>query len=117
MTDDHDIAANLRAVQARIAAAARAAGRDPAAITLVAVAKTEPPRQEGAETGPNLRDWPFASRRATRANRGDRSRSFDKRNARSNVAAQAMKCAHHRVRTMPFRLRRARVVFQPRRHG
>jgi hypothetical protein len=37
------IAAALAAVQARIAAAARRAGRDPAAITLVAVSKTHPP--------------------------------------------------------------------------
>ncbi len=37
-----DIAANLRAVQARIAAAAIAAGRDAAGITLVAVSKTKP---------------------------------------------------------------------------
>ena len=36
------IAANLAAVRERIAAAARAAGRDPAAITLVAVGKTHP---------------------------------------------------------------------------
>ena len=35
-----DIAANLTAVQERIAAAAREAGRDPAAVSLVAVAKT-----------------------------------------------------------------------------
>jgi len=34
------IAANLAAVRARIAAAARAAGRDPASVTLVAVSKT-----------------------------------------------------------------------------
>ena len=37
------IAANLAAVRARIAAAARAAGRDPAAVALVAVSKTQPP--------------------------------------------------------------------------
>lgn len=37
---DIDVAANLRAVLDEIAAAARAAGRDPAAITLVAVTKT-----------------------------------------------------------------------------
>lgn len=37
------VAANLRAIEARIAAAARAAGRDPAAIALVAVSKTHPP--------------------------------------------------------------------------
>ena len=35
-----DIAANLAEVRARIAAAARAAGREPAAVTLVAVSKT-----------------------------------------------------------------------------
>jgi pyridoxal phosphate enzyme (YggS family) len=35
--------ANLRAVQERIAAAARRAGRDPAGITLVAVTKTQSP--------------------------------------------------------------------------
>ena len=37
-----DLAANLRAVQERIAAAASRAGRDPGAITLVAVTKTQP---------------------------------------------------------------------------
>jgi pyridoxal phosphate enzyme (YggS family) len=37
-----DIAANLAAVKARIAAAARAAGRAPESVTLVAVAKTQP---------------------------------------------------------------------------
>ena len=37
---DDTIAANLAAVRARIAAAARAAGRDPASVTLVAVSKT-----------------------------------------------------------------------------
>lgn len=37
------IAENVAAVQARIAAAARRAGRDPAEITLVAVTKTHPP--------------------------------------------------------------------------
>ena len=36
------IAANLAAVTARIAAAARAAGRDPASVALVAVSKTHP---------------------------------------------------------------------------
>ena len=40
MTDEPDIATNLRAVAARVTAAARAAGRDPATVTLVAVAKT-----------------------------------------------------------------------------
>jgi len=37
-----DVAANLAAVRQRIAAAARAAGRDPAAVTLVAVSKGHP---------------------------------------------------------------------------
>ena len=36
------IAENLRAVQARVDAAARAAGRDPKEITLLAVSKTKP---------------------------------------------------------------------------
>jgi pyridoxal phosphate enzyme (YggS family) len=38
-----DLEANLRSVQARIAAAARRVGRDPAGITLVAVTKTQSP--------------------------------------------------------------------------
>jgi pyridoxal phosphate enzyme (YggS family) len=38
-----DLAANLRAVRARIDAAARSAGRDPASVTLMAVSKTWPP--------------------------------------------------------------------------
>ena len=37
-----DLETNLRSVQARIDAAARRAGRDPAGITLVAVTKTQP---------------------------------------------------------------------------
>jgi len=40
--DDHSIAANLATVRARIKAAAAAVGRDPAAITLVAVSKAQP---------------------------------------------------------------------------
>ena len=40
--DEATIAANLAVVRDRIAGAARAAGRDPAAITLVAVSKTQP---------------------------------------------------------------------------
>ncbi len=39
---DPDIAANLAEVQAKVAEAAQAAGRDPAAVTLVAVGKTFP---------------------------------------------------------------------------
>ena len=42
------IADNLRHVRARIAAAAHRAGRDPAAITLVAVSKTNPVEAVGA---------------------------------------------------------------------
>ena len=42
MSSEIDIGANLAAVQARIREAASAAGRDPAAVTLVAVAKTKP---------------------------------------------------------------------------
>ncbi|MDZ4735733.1 MAG: YggS family pyridoxal phosphate-dependent enzyme [Rhodospirillaceae bacterium] len=38
----HDVAASLAHVKLRIAAAAREAGRDPAAVNLVAVAKTHP---------------------------------------------------------------------------
>jgi pyridoxal phosphate enzyme (YggS family) len=41
-TGDSDLAANLAAVRAHVAAAARAAGRDPAEVTLVAVGKTFP---------------------------------------------------------------------------
>jgi PLP dependent protein len=41
-TAETTIAANLHSVQARIAAAARAAGRDPASVKLVAVSKTHP---------------------------------------------------------------------------
>jgi pyridoxal phosphate enzyme (YggS family) len=37
------VESNLRAVQARVASAAKAAGRDPAEITMVAVTKTQPP--------------------------------------------------------------------------
>jgi pyridoxal phosphate enzyme (YggS family) len=42
MAEDKAIAAALASVRARIKAAAEAAGRDPAAITLVAVSKTHP---------------------------------------------------------------------------
>lgn len=40
-----DLAANLQAVEARIAAAARRGGRDPGAVTLVGVSKTVPPER------------------------------------------------------------------------
>ena len=42
MTRAAEIAANLADVRARIDAAARRAGRDPASVTLVAVTKTKP---------------------------------------------------------------------------
>lgn len=42
MSDDAAIAANLAAVRARIDAAARRAGRDPGAVALCAVSKTQP---------------------------------------------------------------------------
>ncbi len=42
MPDPSPIARNLETVRARIATAARAAGRDPAEITLIAVCKTHP---------------------------------------------------------------------------
>ncbi len=43
MTENATIAANLAALRQRMAAAAKAASRDPAAVTLVAVSKTHPP--------------------------------------------------------------------------
>jgi len=49
--------ANLQAVQARIAAAARRAGRDPAEVTLVAVTKTQPPEVIRAAYDLGLRDF------------------------------------------------------------
>ena len=42
LADSADFAANLAEVRARIEAAARAAGRDPAEVALVAVGKTQP---------------------------------------------------------------------------
>ena len=44
-SDPVDVTANLAAVRARIAGAARAAGRDPAAVTVVAVSKTFAPER------------------------------------------------------------------------
>ena len=48
MSESADIPRNLRAVGARIEMAAREAGRDPSAITLVAVSKTMPPERIAA---------------------------------------------------------------------
>jgi len=48
MTEPSPVAANLASIRARIDAAARAAGRDPAGITLVAVSKTHGPEAVSA---------------------------------------------------------------------
>ncbi len=56
--DGHgNIAANLARVQARIQAAARRAGRDPAGITLVAVTKTRPLEAMQAAYRAGVRDF------------------------------------------------------------
>lgn len=51
-----DVAGNLAAVRARIAAAAKRAGRDPAAVRLIAVAKTKPPELVHAALAAGVRD-------------------------------------------------------------
>jgi PLP dependent protein len=51
------LAANLKTVQQRIAAAARRVGRDPGAVTLVAVTKTQPPAVIRAAYDLGLRDF------------------------------------------------------------
>ena len=48
---------NLRAVRARIAAAARAAGRDPASVTLLAVSKTWPAEDVATLAGLGQREF------------------------------------------------------------
>src|SRR5205085_922356 len=50
------IAANLAAVRARIAAAAVRAGRDPEAVTLIAVSKTFPAEAVAAAIAAGVRD-------------------------------------------------------------
>lgn len=50
------IAERLARVQERVAAAARAAGRDPASVTLVAVSKTQPPEVVAAAIAAGARD-------------------------------------------------------------
>ena len=52
-----DVAHNLAAVRARIAAAAARAGRDPASIRLVAVSKTQPPEAVKAAWQAGQRDF------------------------------------------------------------
>jgi pyridoxal phosphate enzyme (YggS family) len=51
-----DLAANLQAIQQRIAAACARAGRDPASVTLLAVTKSQPPDavREAAQLGLTL---------------------------------------------------------------
>src|SRR4051795_1604793 len=53
----NDLAANLRAVRARIDAAARAAGRDPADVSLLAVSKTWPAEAVRALAALGQRDF------------------------------------------------------------
>ena len=52
-----DLAANLRAVRARIDAAARTAGRDPSSVTLLAVSKTWPAADVRALAALGQRDF------------------------------------------------------------
>ena len=49
-----DLAANLQSVRQRVAAACRRSGRDPAAVTLLAVSKGQPPEMIGAAAGAGL---------------------------------------------------------------
>ncbi len=51
------IARNIAAVRARIAAAADRVGRDPAAVTLVAVTKTQPPEAVAAALAAGVADF------------------------------------------------------------
>jgi PLP dependent protein len=53
--ETHDLQSRIAAVQARIAAAARRAGRDPAEVTLVAVSKTHAPVEVAAAYAAGLR--------------------------------------------------------------
>ncbi len=52
-----DLARNIAAIKARLAAAAERAGRDPATVTLVAVSKTHPPETIRAAAANGLRDF------------------------------------------------------------
>ncbi len=49
-----DLAANLQSVRQRIAAACQRSGRDPAAVTLLAVSKSQPPEMIRAAAGAGL---------------------------------------------------------------
>lgn len=72
-----EIRANLSAVRAHIEAAARACGRDPAEITLVAVSKTKPPEDVRAAYEAGQRDFgenyaqEYAQKRAALADLAD----------------------------------------------
>ena len=54
---ESDVAERIRAVRARIADAARAVGRDPAAVTLVAVGKAQPEERIQAALAAGQRDF------------------------------------------------------------
>lgn len=54
--NDVTISANIARVREQIAVAARAAGRDPAAVTLVAVSKTHPPERVAAAIAAGIAD-------------------------------------------------------------
>jgi pyridoxal phosphate enzyme (YggS family) len=60
--DSSRLEENLRAVRARIDAAARAAGRDPSAVRLLAISKTFPAADVRALTGAG--QWDFGENRA-----------------------------------------------------
>jgi PLP dependent protein len=57
MVDEKEIASRLESVRTRIAAAARRAGRDPAAIRLVLATKTQPPEAIRAAYQAGARDF------------------------------------------------------------
>jgi pyridoxal phosphate enzyme (YggS family) len=57
MTNPTAIAENLKTIHAQIAAAAAAAGRDPAAITLIAVSKTQPPAAVAAAVKAGVKNF------------------------------------------------------------
>ncbi len=54
-TSSSEVAANLAQIRARIAAAAQAVGRDPAAVTLVGASKAQPPERIQAALGAGQR--------------------------------------------------------------
>ena len=74
---------NLQAVKARIASAARAAGRDPASVTLLAVSKTQPV----ARVARGARRRPARLRRELRAGSAGEDGRAGRRDARPRVAS------------------------------